>query len=596
MKRKLYLFFFAALAGTMSACSYLDPLPNGSYNDENFDLYPELLRGFVDKVYNELPTSYYSTYYMGMGASTDDAIYSSPSATWRSFSTGSAKMGDNPFGSKWATNYMLINYLNSFLEDGRGYNTRYMVSEESDLALRNCLQGSAYGLRAWLYYDLLKVFGGRAENGELTGVPLLTTPTKAVTADAAEIRRALFDDCVKQILADCDSAYVYLPKNNRDYPGDPQQPIQITGSTRYKTLDQVAIDGLRAMVYILWASPAYNPSEDMSRYDKAAIHAAKVMKHKLEVESTLEGGFDPIKGFSWHAMNDPEIIWPSEMKANTTMETSLYPKEFGGSANIVPTQELVDAFPMKNGYPISDKRGNYDPKSPYEDRDPRFYAAIFHNGSKVLRGTNSEVMYTFDCAEGGKDAPGSNKVSATGYYIKKFIYPNWNSSDNTVEKGYRCIHFINWTKMCLIFAEAANKVAGPTDAATYGYSAKQAIAWLRNRPTTDKTEGLGVSGDPYLDECAADAASFDELVRNEWRVETCFEGERFFNLRRWALKAEELNKDLHMVKITEQAGKFAYEYPVIATLKFPSLWAPLPYTEVRKCPNLLQNQGWETWR
>lgn len=39
MKRKLYLFFFAALAGTMSACSYLDPLPNGSYNDENFDLY-----------------------------------------------------------------------------------------------------------------------------------------------------------------------------------------------------------------------------------------------------------------------------------------------------------------------------------------------------------------------------------------------------------------------------------------------------------------------------------------------------------------------------------------------------------------------------
>ena len=598
MKRKIYLLVLSVTAGFMSACTFLDPLPNGSYNDENFELYPELLRGFVDVVYNELlPETYLDNYYIPMSCATDDAIYSSPTAAWRIFSSGSAKMLSNPFDTKWRDNYRAINYLNMFLENDRGYNTRYMVAEDSDLALRNCLQGSAYGLRAWMYFDLLRVFGGKAENGELLGVPILTEPTDPKTADASTIERATFDECAEQILKDCDSAYKYLPRNNRDYPGDPQQSIQITGSARYKSLDQIAIDGLRAMVYIFWASPAYNPENDMSRYDKAARYAAAVIKHKLEVESTLTGGFDPTRGFSWHNVNSPEIIWPSEMRQSSNLETSFYPQQFGGSALVAPTQDLVDAFPMANGYPINDKRSNYDPTHPYEGRDPRFYATIFYNGAQVRRLNNaSEVMYTFECANGGKEAPGSNEVSATGYYIKKFIYRNWNTNDTTKELGYRCIHFMNWTKMCLIFAEAANKYVGPTDEGTYGYSARQAIAWLRNRPTNDDEPGLGTFGDPYLDECAAEATTFEGLVKNEWRVETCFEGDRYYNLRRWATDVSEINKPIHMAKISNQSGLISYEYPVVETLKYPSLWAPIPYTEIRKCPKLLQNQGWETWK
>ena len=598
MKRKIYLLVLSVTAGFMSACTFLDPLPNGSYNDENFELYPELLRGFVDVVYNELlPETYLDNYYIPMSCATDDAIYSSPTAAWRIFSSGSAKMSSNPFDTKWRDNYRAINYLNMFLENDRGYNTRYMVAEDSDLALRNCLQGSAYGLRAWMYFDLLRVFGGKAENGELLGVPILTEPTDPKTADASTIERATFDECAEQILKDCDSAYKYLPRNNRDYPGDPQQSIQITGSARYKSLDQIAIDGLRAMVYIFWASPAYNPENDMSRYDKAARYAAAVIKHKLEVESTLTGGFDPTRGFSWHNVNSPEIIWPSEMRQSSNLETSFYPQQFGGSALVAPTQDLVDAFPMANGYPINDKRSNYDPTHPYEGRDPRFYATIFYNGAQVRRLNNaSEVMYTFECANGGKDAPGSNEVSATGYYIKKFIYRNWNTKNTTRELGYSCIHFMNWTKMCLIFAEAANKYVGPTDEGTYGYSARQAIAWLRNRPTNDDEPGLGTFGDPYLDECAAEATTFEVLVKNEWRVETCFEGDRYYNLRRWATDVSEINKPIHMAKISNQSGLISYEYPVVETLKYPSLWAPIPYTEIRKCPKLLQNQGWETWK
>ena len=44
-----------ALAG----CSdFLDPLPNGHYTGENLNEYPSMIRGFVEKSYDLLPTAY----------------------------------------------------------------------------------------------------------------------------------------------------------------------------------------------------------------------------------------------------------------------------------------------------------------------------------------------------------------------------------------------------------------------------------------------------------------------------------------------------------------------------------------------------------
>lgn len=476
MRIKHTIFGLTVAALLAGGCSYLDPLPDGSYNDENFDDYPELLRGFVDKVYADyFPAVYYSTYYAGLAAATDDAVYRSETAMWRSFSKGNARMDNNPFASKWNNDYTAINYLNLFLKDNVGFNTRYLVDFEADRAYRHCQQGSAFGLRAWLHFDLLRAFAGKGIDGNMWGVPLMLTPSEAGKMDNNSVRRATVDECVAQILKDCDSASVHLPYNNRDYPGDPTQSVQVTGAIRYRTMDQVIVDGLRAMVYLFWASPAFNPSNDMSRYENAAKYAAKVMKHKLEVESTLAGGFDPLKKFRWDDTNSPEIVWCSTFSSSTATETAFYPREFGGAAQIAPSQDLVDAFPMKNGYPIFDSRSGYEPENPYKDRDPRFYSAIYYDGANVVRDLNGEVMYTFEVKEGGKDAPGGTNVSPTSYYIRKFLYNGWNKNDQTVESGYRCVHMMNWTHICLIFAEAANKAVGPQDETTFGYSAKQAI-------------------------------------------------------------------------------------------------------------------------
>ena len=48
--------------------------------------------------------------------------------------------------------------------------------------------------------------------------------------------------------------------------------------------------------------------------------------------------------------------------------------------------------------------------------------------------------------------------------------------------------------------------------------------------------------------------------------------------------------------ITRNGDSRTYVTNVIETKAFPSLWNPLPYTEMRKCPNLVQNKGWESWK
>ena len=137
----------------------------------------------------------------------------------------------------------------------------------------------------------------------------------------------------------------------------------------------------------------------------------------------------------------------------------------------------------------------------------------------------------------------------------------------------------------LTFAEAANQVVGPLDNSTYGMSAKEAVEMIRNRPLEDGTLGVGINGDPYLEEQAvAGAQAFEKLIRSEWRVETCFEGFRFHNVRRWARSVDEINKDLHAIKVVREGIRTTYEVVPLESRRYPSLWLPIPYMEIRKSP------------
>jgi len=585
MKRTLIIFSLVILA---AACDFLDPLPDGNVNNDNIRDFPSYIRGLVDKAYALMPTSYISNEYIYLDAATDDAVISSASSPMQKYATGVISPDSNPFEEFWTRDYKGIMYANEFLKDNVGKNTRYLVDKTNNALLQKYLQGDAFALRAWYEFDLLRKFAGRGTDGTLLGVPLVTSPVDVFSADPQSVRRSTYDECVKQILNDCDSALFYLPEANRDWLGF---HTTIDGASRWKRFDGLSVKALKAMVCLYWASPAFNPENDLSRWERAAEYAAQVMDFKLVRDGAY--GFNPSEKFTWLWPNSMEIVMTSNWDSNSDMEELFYPEGFRGNGSVGATQNLVDAFPMANGYPVTDPRSGYDAANPYSGRDPRFYCTVNYNGRSLVRPSNGKTMYVFDMSENGRDAAGKVGSVLTNYYVRKFVNLEWNLNDDSVNTQPRSVYYFRWAQMCLVFAEAANHVSGPL-ASLYGYTPKQALGYLRSRTTVEGTPGVGASGDPYLEEVAAlGEDAFDALVRNERRIETCFEGERYFDLRRWCGDSWEEVLNVDVIRPVFRNGGVSYE--TLEKRQFASPYLPLPYYDAKKC-SLTQNLGWDSWR
>ena len=123
---------------------------------------------------------------------------------------------------------------------------------------------------------------------------------------------------------------------------------------------------------------------------------------------TNEGEISAIKEGS----NPAEIIWRENLsKEVNSDESNNYPPSLNGKGRINPTQNLVDAFPAANGYPISDARSEYDAANPYANRDPRLAQYIIYNGA--TEGPSSKTIYT-GSQEGTDDMPAHAKSSIFG--------------------------------------------------------------------------------------------------------------------------------------------------------------------------------------
>lgn len=580
-----------------SSCSdFLEPYPNGDISGDDIWEYQDKVAGLVNRCYQFMPQNYNDNEGAILDCATDNAVYTSTTNSISKLSVGTLTTGQDMFGTYWTRDYQAINLLNTFLKDNKGYNTRYLVNAHFNDLVRTRLHGEAYALRAWFQWDLLQKFGGKGMNGEMLGFPIVLEPLDATKT--VNLARNSYDDCVKQIIADADSASKYLPLAHRDALVPVVADRIYAGSKYWGRMDRVTMFALKSQLYLTYASPRFNPENNIARWDSAAVNAKKVIDFKLTVDN-IAGGFVKTSRVEWFNPNFPGIIFSSRYVDNSeAMERMFYPGGFQGDGAMGATQELAESFPMKNGYPIDDplNRGGYDPKNPYLNRDPRFYSSIFYNGAKAIKEGTTTVMYTFENYEGGKDARlAKSNNSRTNYYIKKFVYMGLNWADSPVKKAQKAKFFFRWAHICLNFAEAANHVVGPTNSAKYGLSAKDAIKDLRARKTYDNA--TGITTDPYLDEVAlAGETAFDALVKNERRLETCFEGMRFYDLRRWTTNLTDLNKAAHGVNIIKNADNtFTYSKVEVEQRNFKSAYLPIPYTEIMKMSNLVQNEGWEGW-
>ena len=223
MKRTLFQILAVAAVGAMCSCSdFLDPYPSAIRSEEYILTNPTTMQGLIGKCYDYMAQNYNDNEGAYLDCATDNAVRTSTTDVLRRFAVGVTSPTNDPFETYWDRDYKGIYNVNMFLKDDRGLNMRYMLDEHLDELLRNRLWGEAYALRAWFQWDLLQKFGGRGTDGRLLGYPILLEPVRVWEMSPEEMRglrfeRNTYDECVAQILRDCDSAYKYLPIAHRDF-------------------------------------------------------------------------------------------------------------------------------------------------------------------------------------------------------------------------------------------------------------------------------------------------------------------------------------------------------------------------------------------
>ncbi|MCE7056781.1 RagB/SusD family nutrient uptake outer membrane protein [Algoriphagus sp. AGSA1] len=585
MNTKILLFFGMLLI--FSGCQDLiEPAIENIQGREDMLDRPRLAQGLLINAYLRIPTNGWT--YSEMA--TDDAVSSNPTNGFLNMATGQWASNNDPV-SRWTSAQSAIQYLNVMLEDVDSVD--FAVDPIVNQMFVDRLKGETYGLRALFMYYLLQAHGGLAD-GQLLGVPILTESQNVESE--FNLPRNTFEECMAQLYADADRALDLLPLDLGNITDPSLIPVkyQNAGTGQYNRVfgdDAIQlvsgriVRAVMAQAALLAASPAFNPSGDVQKWQTAADHAAYIL-------NTIGGvsGLAP-NGVTWFTntselnslgggVNPAEILWRTSIGPSNNLEQDNYPPTLFGNGLINPTQNFVDAFPMVNGYPIGAQESGYNPQDPYSGRDPRLRHFVVVNGSTA--GPNNSVITT--AIDGGNnDALNRVETSTrTGYYLRKLLRQDVNLNPNSTNQQVHVKPRIRYTEIFLIYAEAANEAYGPSGTGTAGYSAYDVIKAIRQRA------GIGLeNGDPYLESVRNDQAAMRELIRNERRLELSFEGFRFWDLRRWNANLTETARG-----ITIREGNHDPMNVENRVYQDHMIYGPIPYSETLKFSELKQNNGW----
>lgn len=567
------LFALLALLSFTACEDFFDPKLTNERTEEQLLGNPEFVRGLLTYAYRSVPAAYDVYGQDFLDCATDNALANNIAGNINRMLSidGFWTAVINPLNN-WEARYDDLKNVNQFIELGLDGKVVYFKADaERDAMYRERLRGEAYFLRAWIHFDLLRRYAGLVD-GQLLGIPLVTQ-TLDVTSDL-NLRRNTFEECVQQILADLDVAL------NSTLPASYEGANEDFGDTNIGRPTTVACQALKSRVLLYAASPAYGTST----YAQAAEAAHDVIE---VIGSTLPDIYnvDDISSTFFNNDVNEELIMrrvSGGPNGDNGVETRNFPPIHFGNGKSNPSQNLVDAFPMANGYPISDAASGYEESDMYTGRDPRFYMTVIHN-NQVFKG---EAIQTF---EGGNNMPGAPGVTVenstrTGYYLRKWVSSQVSLVVGNVVNDYHYNALFRKVEVFLNFAEAANEAFGPDDA-SLGMSAREAIAEVRRRA------GIAADGsDAYLMSIGSKEQMRD-LIKNERRIELCFEGHRFFDLRRWR---DNLNETVTGLTITRnEDGSFNHERKNIVTPSYKDYmyYGPLPQNEILKT-DLTQNQGW----
>ncbi len=277
-----------------------------------------------------------------------------------------------------------------------------------------------------------------------------------------------------------------------------------------------------------------------------------------------------------------------------------------------PTLRMVELFYTDNGIPIGEDPEYYTPDKWYKlrkagdedryyiekgwttvnihfNREPRFYGNLAFDGSKWYGNgrTDDNDIWTTGFKKGEPAGIYSvENTNATGYLPKKHVSYRTNVTESNFTAERYPFPIIRMAELYLIYAEALNESQGPGQE-VYNYldpireraGLKGVVESWRKSVNPDKPQ---------------DKEGLREIIRQERLIELAFEGSRFYDLRRWKLARDFMNKPMKGWSIFGETADEFYIKNVVNNRKFRRkdyLW-PIKESNLYRNNNLLQNPDW----
>lgn len=432
-------------------------------------------------------------------------------------------------------------------------------------------------------------------------------------------------------------------------------PAVYANNSDWGRVTSVMALAVRAKTLLFAASPLFNGNSDLKDWKnidgvnlfKPDYDAQKWTRaaaaHKELIDAAHSGGYDLYKEYNTDGSIDPfmsyynmslkrfsdgnkEIIFGRASNSDLGgFQAHHLPKGIGGNAGMGVTQELVDAFYMKNGIkPIlgynEDGSAIINPASGYVERgfsadpelratswpgggpnnlrdvgaglnpitmsgtynmycnrEPRFYVSVIFNEAWIgVDNRRAEFLQ-----DGGRDTGRTFDAPQNGYNVRKRISLDVLPRENRFP--YQPGILYRLAEAYLSYAEAVNESQGPNNE-VYTY-----VNLVRQR-----------AGIPDL-ETGLTKEQMREAIQHERRVEFNSEGIRFNDVRRWkqgekyfntrlfgmnfngTKKSDDINDPLAFYKRTFYKNRYFN--------KRMYLW-PVPQAQMDINPNLVQAPGY----
>jgi len=510
---------------------------------------------------------------------------------------------------EWRRNYPVIRQCNIFFEKvDMGLFDNTLVDGK---LLKERLTGEVHFLRAFLYHQLVSLYGG---------VPIIDK-TYGLT-DEFEIARNTYAECIDFIIEECDLAASMLPEVN-------------TGNNKGRATKGAAL-ALKSEVLLYAASDLHNNNPLFSGFSNRELlgytsgnQQDRWLAAKNAAKAVIDLGLYSLHK-AYPAPTDPIMLTPVSQNysdifiANETEEdiyVRMFVSKYGGVSGLggvlandlplcagpngyhlygqdTPIGNLVDDYEMSDGSSF-DWDNPAHAAEPYKNRDPRFYSTILYEGVKwIARNTDGIPIDPIGVVQVGtweiwnfetnqmEEVFGLDTRKSpiepwnggyTGYYLRKFIDPAFDGRFSGQDAPWR---YFRYGEILLNYAEACIELGEEGEARNY-------INMIRER-----------AGMPEITE-SGDA--LHDRYRHERRIELALEDNRFYDVRRWVIGPEAYNIDATGVDVKYELN------PDLTTATIPTItpiviqersWIdkayffPIMRSEMNKNDLLIQNPGY----